>query len=79
MTQSDVRQPNSGQASDGSGFRRNEETGATHPVTTSVQQVEVAVLAGGCFWGVEDILREVPGVLDTERLAREPEVRGHAR
>jgi methionine-S-sulfoxide reductase len=27
---------------------------------------EVAVLAGGCFWGVEDILGKVPGVLDTE-------------
>jgi peptide methionine sulfoxide reductase msrA/msrB len=27
---------------------------------------EVAILAGGCFWGMEDILREVPGVLDTE-------------
>src|SRR6476660_338141 len=27
---------------------------------------EVAVLAGGCFWGVEEILREVPGVIDTE-------------
>lgn len=30
------------------------------------RQAEVAVLAGGCFWGVEDILRDVPGVLDTE-------------
>jgi methionine-S-sulfoxide reductase len=30
------------------------------------QQTEVAVLAGGCFWGVEEILRDVPGVLDTE-------------
>jgi methionine-S-sulfoxide reductase len=29
-------------------------------------RTEVAVLAGGCFWGVEDILREVPGVIDTE-------------
>jgi methionine-S-sulfoxide reductase len=28
--------------------------------------VEVAVLAGGCFWGVEEILRGVPGVIDTE-------------
>ena len=27
---------------------------------------EVAVLAGGCFWGMEDILRKVPGILDTE-------------
>ena len=27
---------------------------------------EVAVLAGGCFWGVEEIIRAVPGVLDTE-------------
>ena len=27
---------------------------------------EVAVLAGGCFWGVEEILRTVPGVIDTE-------------
>ena len=27
---------------------------------------DVAVLAGGCFWGVEDILRNVPGVIDTE-------------
>jgi methionine-S-sulfoxide reductase len=26
----------------------------------------VAVLAGGCFWGVEEILRGVPGVIDTE-------------
>ena len=26
----------------------------------------VAVLAGGCFWGMEDILREVPGVVSTD-------------
>jgi methionine-S-sulfoxide reductase len=26
----------------------------------------VAVLAGGCFWGVEEILRDVPGLIDTE-------------
>src|SRR4051812_6802419 len=28
--------------------------------------LESAVLAGGCFWGMEDILRKVPGVIDTE-------------
>jgi peptide methionine sulfoxide reductase msrA/msrB len=28
--------------------------------------LETAILAGGCFWGMEDILRGVPGVLDTE-------------
>ncbi len=27
---------------------------------------EVAVLAGGCFWGMEEILRAIPGVIDTE-------------
>ena len=26
----------------------------------------VAVVAGGCFWGMEEIIREIPGVLDTD-------------
>ena len=26
---------------------------------------EVATLAGGCFWGMEEILRKIPGVLET--------------
>ena len=27
---------------------------------------ETALLAGGCFWGMEEILRQIPGVIDTE-------------
>jgi len=28
--------------------------------------LETAVLAGGCFWGMEDILRQIPGVVETQ-------------
>jgi peptide methionine sulfoxide reductase msrA/msrB len=28
--------------------------------------LETAILAGGCFWGMQEILRKVPGVLETE-------------
>ena len=30
--------------------------------------LETAILAGGCFWGMEDILRQIPGVLETEAV-----------
>jgi peptide methionine sulfoxide reductase msrA/msrB len=28
--------------------------------------LETAILAGGCFWGMEELLRQIPGVLETE-------------
>ncbi len=31
----------------------------------SAGQRETAILAGGCFWGMEEILRKIPGVLET--------------
>lgn len=27
---------------------------------------KTALLAGGCFWGLEDLIRSLPGVIDTE-------------
>jgi peptide methionine sulfoxide reductase msrA/msrB len=38
--------------------------GGRRPGGPGAQQV--AVLAGGCFWGMEEILRDIPGVLKTE-------------
>jgi len=31
-----------------------------------MSEPETAYLAGGCFWGMEDLLRELPGVVATE-------------
>ena len=28
--------------------------------------METAILAGGCFWGMEELLRQIPGVLETD-------------
>src|ERR1700757_4171720 len=29
------------------------------------ESAEIAILAGGCFWGVQDLIRGLPGVLRT--------------
>src|SRR5688500_5838208 len=40
------------------------EVRATPP--PAVAGSETAYLAGGCFWGMEEILRKVPGVIETD-------------
>lgn len=38
----------------------------THPTALPASDTEeVAVLAGGCFWGMQDLIRSLPGVLST--------------
>ena len=44
----------------------SEQRSATGAAVADARRTEIAVLAGGCFWGVEDILRDVPGILDTD-------------
>lgn len=34
-------------------------------IRTDAPEREEAVLAGGCFWGMQDILRKIPGVIST--------------
>jgi methionine-S-sulfoxide reductase len=44
-------------------------------------KTEIATLAGGCFWGMEDLLGKLPGVLDSEvgyTGGTTPNASGHA-
>src|SRR6516164_7251440 len=35
------------------------------PNTHEPNRYETAILAGGCFWGVQDLVRKLPGVIST--------------
>src|SRR5687767_6252555 len=63
MAQSEVTRSQWNEPTNVSSSDRGEAAAGQRP---GVQHVEVAVLAGGCFWGVEDLLRDVQGVIDTE-------------
>ena len=36
------------------------------PAMTTTETQQNAYLAGGCFWGMEELVRQIPGVLETE-------------
>lgn len=44
-----------------------ESNGNPSSAASSVTKpTETAILAGGCFWGVQELLRSIPGVVDTK-------------
>jgi peptide methionine sulfoxide reductase msrA/msrB len=52
------------------GCNRGRETAKPEAPPTSARSTasarrDVAILAGGCFWGMEEILRGIPGVIET--------------
>jgi peptide methionine sulfoxide reductase msrA/msrB len=50
-------------------LKRFEEEGlvpASATAKTSAKKTESAIIAGGCFWGMEELLRQIDGVISTE-------------
>ena len=42
-------------------------TGSSNADSSSkASSTQTAVIAGGCFWGMEDIIRKIPGVVETD-------------
>ena len=52
-------------------YRKLFEHGTRHRERIMSDQTEKAILAGGCFWGMQDLIRKLPGRdLDPGRLHR---------
>ena len=47
-------------------IEKMEEEGYVDRLSLFGDQLETIVLAGGCFWGMEELLREIPGVVATQ-------------
>jgi peptide methionine sulfoxide reductase msrA/msrB len=50
------------------GLIKPKASGSSTPsseASASTQKTETAILAGGCFWGMEEILRKIPGIIET--------------
>jgi peptide methionine sulfoxide reductase msrA/msrB len=47
--------------------RKPSQTAATDdkPLPAAQAKTEVATLAGGCFWGVQELIRKLPGVIES--------------
>jgi peptide methionine sulfoxide reductase msrA/msrB len=45
---------------------KQSQSSAPGPAQKVAADRETAILAGGCFWGMEEIVRKIPGVIETE-------------
>src|SRR5690606_36514485 len=60
-------EPNAESTPGGLAMRENPPMAHTETQRTETPaRLETALLAGGCFWGMEEILRSIPGVVDTQ-------------
>jgi peptide methionine sulfoxide reductase msrA/msrB len=46
-------------------IKADAQGGTANASSASSEKTEAAIFAGGCFWGMEEILRKIPGVIGT--------------